>query len=67
MVRKGLSSSLGKIALEDLLLSAALSKYSPFFTQTTVGKMLRQKGIKTYGIIEVHEELDLNNNPRRLS
>lgn len=63
MVRRGVSSSLGKIAAEDLLLSGALSHYSPFFTQTTVGKAIRQKGIEKYGIIEIHEELDLTSKP----
>ncbi len=59
MVRRGVSSSLGKIAPQDLLLSGALSKNSPFFTETTVGKAIRQKGIEGYGIIEVCEELDM--------
>lgn len=63
MVRRGVSSSLGKIAVQDLLLSGALSKDSPFFTQTTVGKAIRQKGIEKYGFIEVQEELDLIGKP----
>jgi len=63
MVRRGLSSSLGKIAVEDLLLSGALSENSPFFTQTTVGKAIRQKGIETYGVISVVEELDSAGSP----
>ena len=58
MVRRGVAASLGKIAVEDLLLSGALSKASPFFTKTIVGKMIRQRGIAKYGIIEVVEELD---------
>ncbi len=63
MVRRGICSSLGKIAVEDLLLSGALSKISPFFTKTTVGKVIRQKGIEKYGIIEICEALDLDGKP----
>lgn len=63
LVRRGVSSSLGKIAAEDLLLSGALSKDSPFFTKTTVGKAIRQKGIEKYGIIEVREECDSTDVP----
>ena len=59
MVRRGVSSSLGKIVAEDLLLSGALSQNSPFFTQRTVGKAIRQKGLEKYGIIEIREELDV--------
>lgn len=63
LVRRGVASSLGKIAVEDLLLSGALSKKSPFFTTTSVGQTIRQRGIAKYGIIEVLAELDSNNNP----
>jgi len=62
MVRGGLAASLGKIAFEDLLLSGALSQDSHFFTKTTAGKQIRQKGIETYGTILVNPELDVEFN-----
>ncbi|KTD49104.1 hypothetical protein Lrub_1455 [Legionella rubrilucens] len=63
MVRRGLSSSLGKIAPDDLLLSGALSRHSPFFNHTTVGREIRKRGMEEYGNIEIREELDLTDKP----